>query len=484
MSLKRIRALLTPCGAPATAEGIEAARRKTLTQAIVEGSVWSVMWVFGENYVAPYALLFEASNRAMAFIGTVPVVGGGFAQLIGAYLTDRLANRRRLLAFFSTIQALLYLPLAILPWFVREHVVTWVACLWTVYVVIANINSPAWTSLIGDVVPADSRGAYFSRRQRYVTLTMFVCLVFAGFVLNAFQRHGLSRLGFSLFFTLAGLARLISARILALHYEPPYTPPPPAGLEARGLVRRLVRSNYARFALFWALMSGACNISGPFFSVYMLRDLHWSYLHFTLNQAVFMVAPILVLRWWGRMSDRYGNRAVLVATSCVIPILPLLWMPTTRYAWLMALQVLSGVIWSGFSLAAMNFLFDSVPSAVRARTFALTMMFNGLFTLVGGTLVGAWLADHLPATFRIGGWTVSFLSSLPAVFCVSGIVRALIAAALLPRIREVRPAEPIHPILLLYRLSGWTMLMDTLEAVVARLPLPNSRPRGGGDSEQ
>jgi MFS family permease len=200
-------------------------------------------------------------------------------------------------------------------------------------------------------------------------------------------------------------------------------------------------------------MNGATQIAGPFFAVYMLRDLHWSYLQFTANAAVFLLSQTLFVRWWGSLGDRHGNRAVLAATSCLLPFLPLIWAFSTNYFVLLLAQVFSGATWSGFNLAASNFVYDAVSQEKRARAFSYYNVLNGLFSVAGGVLIGAPLAEFVPAALTLGPVHIQMVSSLPAVFVISGIVRAFIVAAMLPRFKEVRSAEPISTVRILWRLG-------------------------------
>jgi MFS family permease len=185
----------------------------------------------------------------------------------------------------------------------------------------------------------------------------------------------------------------------------------------------------------------------------MLRDLHWSYLQFTANAAVFLLSQTLFVRWWGALGDRHGNRAVLVATSCLLPFLPLCWAFSTNYFFLLLAQVFSGATWSGFNLAASNFIYDAVTQEKRARAFSYYNVLNGLFSVAGGVLIGAPLAEFVPAAFTLGTVHIQMISSLPVVFIVSGILRALIVVAMLPRFKEVRSAEPISTMRILWRLG-------------------------------
>jgi MFS family permease len=64
------------------------------------------------------------------------------------------------------------------------------------------------------------------------------------------------------------------------------------------------------------------------------------------------------LGFWGRFSDRLGNRIVMIITSSLIPLLPVLWILSADYAYLFGVQIVSGIAWSGFSLSTANYLYD------------------------------------------------------------------------------------------------------------------------------
>jgi len=159
----------------------------------------------------------------------------------------------------------------------------------------------------------------------------------------------------------------------------------------------------------------------------------------------------------------------------LLPVPPVLWTLSTNYFFLLGVQVIAGMAWSGFSIGAQNFMYDAVSPGKRARISAYSSVLNGVFTLVGGTLLGAWLANSLPSAYRLGSFSAAFISPLPGVFIVSAFLRALVAAVFLPLFREVRETERIHPVALLLRLSGSDILTGFIWQTVLRLNPPKGR---------
>ena len=436
--------------------------RRTQTLSIWEGSLWALMWGLGESYISPFALLLNAGNLTMAFVGTGPVLITALAQLTGAALLDRLGHRLPLILTGMTVQAVAYLPLFFLPALLPSSggIAALIIAV-TICFFFLGLSVPAWMSLMGDVVDPTDRGRYFSNRSRLIMYTMLGAMLLAGIIVNQWEKADYAIAGFGFLFVIACLARLTSVFFMRRHYDAPLQRSESNSyFSLFDFIRATPRSNFARFTFTIALMNGATQIASPFFAVYMLRDLQWTYLQFTVNMVAFLISQTLFVRWWGALSDRHGNRAVLVATCCLLPILPLFWVFSTNYLVLLLAQVISGASWSGFNLAASNFIYDSVTQQKRARAFSYYNLINGLFS------VGGLVAEHAPQNIRLGPLHISLISSLPIVFIVSSIARALAAWIMLPRFSEVRVAEPISPLRILWRLGvGQPLFVQAREFV-------------------
>jgi MFS family permease len=169
----------------------------------------------------------------------------------------------------------------------------------------------------------------------------------------------------------------------------------------------------------------------------------------------------LALKLWGRLSDAFGNRLILQITSVVLPILPPLWLWLPSFWSILAIQMLAGVCWAGFSLASGNFLYDVAPAAKRANYGAMHQtLSNG--AIVCGALIGGLLGTHAPDSIAIGERALHFSSGLWAALLVSGVARAVVAATLLPRLREVRTVRPMSATTLVARFARVNVLVRWL----------------------
>ncbi|MGD9874241.1 MAG: MFS transporter [Kiritimatiellia bacterium] len=444
---------------PVTPGEIEAARQRTLKLSVRDGVAWSVMVGFGDMYLSPFAVFLKASNWAIGFLTTMPPLLGALAQMAGAHWADRIGRRRDLIVPLIMLHAIAFLPIYFVPFFFRAAAVPALILFAALGVLFNMAAAPIWTSMMGEVVPENARGDYWGRRSRVLMLTVLLASLTAGGTLYLFQQAGRIWTGFGILFCVAFVARIISALFLERHYDPPYAPGPESHFSFWAFIRRMPHSNFARYALYFSLMMGASNIAAPFFTVYMLRDLKWDYAHYTLSQALFLLTQVFLVGWWGRIGDRHGNRVVIAATSFILPLLPFLWLVSTNYYYLLGVQLVSGIGWSGFTIAAQNFTFDAVSIQKRARVAAYVSVLHGFCMLAGGTLIGAPLANHLPSAYSLGPVRIAFLSSLPSLFAVSGLARFAVAVLLLKKFKEVRSGhEHIHPMVLILRLAGGSLL--------------------------
>ena len=457
----------------AVASEIEVLRQRSLTISIVEGCAWSVMWGFGESFVGPFAVFQNATDFQMSLLLTLPLILGAVAQMIGTVLVEKHGRRRPLMALTAVIQSLGHIPLFCLPLLFPGQGPALVVAIGTMLIFTCHLGVPSFTSIMGDLIPEEQRGRYLGKRTALAMLAMVVSMLVSGRIVTHFEHHHQILTGFGIIFTIALLARAYSALLLTRYYEPPFHPSPTKDtVSFLEFVRSAYRTNFGKFTLAMAVMNGASNISAPFFTQYMLRDMHWTKDQFAINTAVLLLSQFVFLRWWGNICDRHGNRAVVLATSALLPVLPIFWTVTTNYKLLLLAQVVSGMTWSGFNLASNNFIYDSVPADQRHRIFPYYNLVSGICIVIGGSVVGAWLANHLPSSYHIGGIHIVFLSSLPSVFIISGVLRALIGIVLLPHFKEVRKSEPISSTRILWRLTTGEPIFARIAELMEVLPRP------------
>ncbi len=414
---------------------------RSLSHAIKDGCAHAVMCGLGEAYLSAFGVFLAMSSLALGVLASLPLLVGSLAQVLSVWLLDRAPRRKPIVVWFAGAQGLCWLPMFLLPLLLPAYGTALLLAAAVAYFALGAFAGPAWNSWIGDLVLPEERGKYFGRREQLRMMCQLGGLLLAGWTLYWARQRGHEALGFAGVFSAALLARMASTWHLGRQYEPGYASPRAEDLFSFwDFLQRSPHSNFGRFSFYVAGMMAAVHVSAPFFVLYMLRDLKFSYLQLSIVSAVILLAQAMTFRVWGRLGDRYGHLNLLKVTGLLMFVCPIQWLLSPRFEAILVFQAISGVVWAGFNLSAFNFLFDSVSPPKRARCVAYySVLVNvGIFL---GALAGGWLAPYLPGELVILGWRYPLASSLQVLFFISGLLRLLVSMVFLPYLREVREVE-------------------------------------------
>ncbi|MDX1404583.1 MAG: MFS transporter [Woeseiaceae bacterium] len=442
---------------------------RSLRHSLKDAAAFATMTGVGETYFSAFGLFLKATTPQIGLLASLPPLLASSIQLLSAWLGRLTGQRKAIVLSGASLQAFSLLPLVWLPLLFPDYAVHLLIAAVVVYQCGAHLAAPQWGSLMGDIVPTRRRGRFFARRTRVVSFMTFCSLIVGGLILQAFASQGKTLYGFVCIFGIALLARAVSVYHLAKMHDPAGHV---AALEipvGEGWWQRLRQSNFVRFSIFFALMQFSVAIASPFFTVYMLRDLEFSYAAFMGNTGMSIFVQFLTLNQWGRISDIFGNRRILATTGVLVPLMPLLWVFSTNYGYLLCIQALSGLTWAGFTLSAGNFLYDLISRDKRATYLAIhnVLASVGIF---GGAMLGGYLGAVLPTRIEISGHELSWLSPLLGVFVISTLARMIIVLVLLPNIREVRKVRPISFSNLIFRVTRVNALAGLIFDIVGPRP--------------
>ncbi len=400
---------------------------RSLAISRLEGIPASVMIGVIDYYLIPFGLFLGATTQQIGLLVALPQLLGAAALLFAVKAVGLMGSRLRFIVRGAALQAALLLPVALLavapmPWRIGILIGLIIG-----YRVLMNLVGAAWGSLMSDYLPPERRGRYFGGRSSLVGLAQVSGMALAGLLLFLTKRPA-PALGFLLIFLIAALARAGSAAALARMTDLPLAHAPGQRFTFLAFLRRFQESNFVRFTLYVAGITFVTHLAAPYFSVHMLRNLHFNYLTYMAVNLSALGMSLLAFPIWGRHADVVGNARVLKTTSLLVPLLPLVWIVTANPLLLMINEGISGFIWGGFNLCAANFVYDAVTPEKRVQCLGYFNLINGV-AIFGGTTLGGWLAERLPA---IHGY------SLLTLFGLSGVLRLLVHFLLSRHFEEVR----------------------------------------------
>jgi len=412
--------------------------KKTQKYSIIEGSFSSVSSGAGDSYVTPYALALGATNAQIGFLSSFPGLFGPISQILSSRLMEKY-QRKSLVTIFVFLQAISWFLFILggfffLKSFYPEAIIPFLITSYIIYIIFGSMAGPPWFSMMGDVVPEKIRGKYFSKRNRINGFISIIITLSAALWLDYMEKSELIIIGFMILFGIAAFGRLMAAFYFRKHKVPDIKLEKGYYFSIFQFIKKAPFNNFGRFAIFIALINLSVNIAGPFFAVYMLKDLGLNYFWFTAINISAGLFTVIFIPIWGKFADKYGNREMLKLTSIFIPILPILWIfsPSPIYLILVP-QLLSGIVWAGFNLASSNFIYDAVTVQRRGLAVSYYSLLNGIGVFLGA-MIGGLVAQY---------GKVSFTSIFFFIFMLSGVARLIVILIMLPKIKEVRKGVSI-----------------------------------------
>lgn len=406
---------------------------KSRVYSIKAGIFASAKGSFGDSFFSPFAIAINASNSLVAMLTSIAGLLGPMSQIFGSRLMERYSRKKIVLKtiLFELMLWIPFIAVAVLYGFgiMRNSLAVIFTFFFAFYVIIANINLPAWFSWTGDIINEKYRGRWFSKRNVLMGFVSIILALTASLILDYFTKMNLIMPGFIILFSLALVSRIISWSFYKKQYEPELKLKKGYYFSFVEFLIRARKTNFGKFSFFSALLNMAVAISSPLFAIYMLRDLQFSYFVYmgiVLSGTVF---SLLVMELWGKICDLLGDYFVLSVTGILIPFVPILWVFSKSPVYLIFVPVLlNGIVWAGFNLASNNFVYDNVRPEKRGLALSYFNMLVGIGVFVGAA-IGAFLIKFL---------NIDFIPPIFFIFILSGVLMMAVIIAFIPLLKEAR----------------------------------------------
>ncbi|MGV0026112.1 MFS transporter [Phormidesmis priestleyi] len=449
--------------------------RKSLRASTIDGVFATVFSnITGGVLLSNFLVELHASPVEIGLSASIPMLAN-LIQPLGAYLGDRTNSRHNYCFWIYTPARLIWLLLVggigIASW---QQVESHSLVLWTLAIVflthfLGALGSSSWLSWLAALVPRRLRGRYFSLRNSAANLTCLICVPLAGLLVSHYPRGAIEGYGIVLLLGIIfGLVSLsyqwlmtdvnpqqqrlalekpnqasvehpieqTESRILDDRHSPLITlesaqtelsdqrDRPFGFFNFPSVVSLLCDRNFLKFLLYFSVWMFAVNLSAPFFNLYMLDNLGLDVSCVTIYNSLTAGANLVMLLLWGKLADRFGNRALLLLVGILVAVTPLLWLGTgtdtlSLWLWLPLLHILAGGTWAAIDLCNNNIQLGIAPARNQSVYFAVAAAVAGVSGALGTTAGGflAELADYggLPGLFALSS-VVRLVALLPLVF--------------------------------------------------------------------
>ena len=346
-----------------------------LRRSVVEGALSNIhVTVTAGAFLTGFALLLGASDFELGLLGALPFVGQLF-QFVGAYLEERLGERRRLVVLTAGVSRTFWALFAALPFLggLGDARLPIFLLVLMVSQALIGIAGNAWTSWMSDLVPPRQRGRYFGARNTVTSVTAMASTWLAGRTLDYYDGANNAALGYALIFGMAVVSAIAGVIVLSRQPEPRMPQRPrvrPVELFSAPLRHPRFRALILT-ATGWSIATG---IASPFFNAYGIQNLKLSFATLALFGVATSAVALVTQPYIGRLQDRYGDRRVLIGSVAGVVLLPWGWILSTP-TFLLPLwmtSIFSGVFWPGITQGLLNLVMDRRRPRLLERLEAFT----------------------------------------------------------------------------------------------------------------
>ena len=396
--------------------------KNTMKISIVEGifaQLYSSLSTIGSNFITKAAVLLNASPIQFSMLTGISQLSQ-FFQLYAVIHNRNISSRKKPCIRFAFWGRLLSLFIGISFAIINPSVaITFFLSLLFISATLQNISSNMWVAWVSDLIPKKIRGRFFSIRMQIHLFSGFVIGYIFSFIIDLFEAESgswkynlLDRLNLKAIFDASNLPLALSiffiiGTILGLYGLVLLKKQPERKIrntttrlendEQFSLFEPLKNSDFRkllRFGLWWMFAIG---IGSPFWAPFMIKTLKMSLVEMQIYSMLSAVGMLLSFRFWGKFTDRFGNKTAMKICVFMGAINGSTWIflkeQSYSLIWLEAFS--SGVMWSGANLITFNFVLSIAPRGKEQHWSALYSSLTGLMMLFTILLSGIFFPSQI-----------------------------------------------------------------------------------------
>lgn len=395
---------------------------------IYHGMVSTIALNLASNYFPIFAIsILGATNYQVGLISSLPPLIALLVTIPAAILLNRLEQQKKTVAlnvFGARAMFLLLVGVVFLPASYQAWVFLLVIALMNVPGTISNIG---WQTLISGMINEERRGAFFSDRNRLLTVVGMITMLVIGIVM---KKQTDNAAAYQVLFLLAFVFGLLEMFFLLRHKE-----------SAQPKAEKTEKKSYMDWSIFkdhgykWFLIAALCfnftwQMAWGLFNIYNVKYAHATILWISIFSVGSQLVQIFSFPLWKKWAEKKSNTLVFVWVAVGMATAPSMTALSTNLYYLTFVQMTSGFFVSGTTLILFNLLLEKSPKATR--TYCITT-YNVLLSFVAfiAPQIGIWLLEttgirtamNLSSLLRFMSAFVFFAMYMKSKTSVSGTIR-------------------------------------------------------------
>ncbi|MBT2696220.1 MFS transporter [Bacillus sp. ISL-40] len=361
---------------------------------IYHGMVSTIAVNLASNFFPIFAIsILGASNYQVGLISSLPPLVALIMTIPAAFMLNRLEQQKKTVAMSVLWARILFVLLAGVL-FIRSDYQAWafliIVALMNVPGTISNIG---WQTLISGMIKEDRRGAFFSDRNRLLTIVGMITTLIIGIVMKNQTNHAVA---YQLLFLMAFLFGLLEVFFLMRHKET-VQPKTNKNKEQEQKNSSMDWSIFKDNGYKWFLITALCfnfswQMTWGLFNIYNVKYAHATILWISIFSVANQLVQIFSFPLWKRWAEQKSNTLMLVWVAAGMATAPFLTVLSTNLIYLTFVSMTSGFFLSGTMLLLFNLLLEQSPK--DKRTYCITT-YNVLLSFVAfiAPQIGIWLLE-------------------------------------------------------------------------------------------
>jgi len=332
----------------------------------------------GGVFLSGFAIYLGASDEVVSYLNLTPTICGVFLVIGGIFMENVHSKKKAVIAL--TIFSKLFICIVItIPLFVPENYRQQVllAVLIVAYILQA-LNGLIINKWFISIVPTNIRGRYFALRQAFAVSVNVAFPLVTGWFMDTVQDK---YIGFVVLYSLGLLAMAVEVFAFGNIDEPAVDSIEKKKIKITDIIRLpLQNREFCLYCINLFIFYVFLYFSYSFMNVYLIRYLKLSYIVINLINMLSAILQILMLRFWGKLSDKCGHQFVMNACIWFFAGETFLWAIASKSIIIFFIPficIFSAAGNSGFAIGVFNRRYMIIPE--KGRT-----IYDGFFSAVLG----------------------------------------------------------------------------------------------------
>ncbi|HOJ78844.1 MAG TPA: MFS transporter [Bacillota bacterium] len=363
-------------------------------------SIWTGATI--PTYLGLYILRLNGTPEMVNLILAIQPFVVAIFTLLGASFANSYQRKKPILMPASLVVRLFILLIIFIPFLPQNYQAPSFLLLWGLMYIPWAYICLTWGPLISNIIPEERRGRFFGTRNTLTKFTTIIGTMYTGIVLANLE----FRPAFISIITISFIFTLVSYYYLDKHIEPVVAEPGENKKNIRVGNARIIEFDLAKnlevfkdpqygyifglscLAIFFFHIGYSMAI--PLFTLRQVNELGFSNATVGLFANITALTALIGSYISGRLTDRCGFRYILLFSTIILIIPPLIWAFTANLPILMATIMLWGFAENAYVICYQFMVLEVSPYKERSRFVGMNTVIVNLAAGIG-PLVGMLL---------------------------------------------------------------------------------------------